>query len=290
MIQRAGGRDQPQSHGDAGSANRALTFGRVRYLIRPPMQPDPIARAGDARCYHGDATRAATWTAGLAGARAAALITDPPYCLLTRRRKGGDLRDPKGRKLDAGPVRRFETVRDYRAFTRAWLAHAVRAVTDQAPLVIWTNLLGQEPITTTARELGWIHCRGEFIWGKRTREGNSGEEILRVVETALVFTRDAGPRPTAASAATPWAVVAGYDDDGEAARWGNHPNHKPFGVLEPLIRTWSRPGDLIADPFAGSGSIAVAAVRLGRRAVCFEIEAEWAARTNARLAQTHDRH
>ncbi|NQU10343.1 site-specific DNA-methyltransferase, partial [bacterium] len=70
---------------------------------------------------------------------------------------------------------------------------------------------------------------------------------------------------------------------GEAVRWGNHPNHKPFRVVEPLIRTWSKPGDLIVDPFAGSGSIPVAAVRLGRRAVCFELEAEWVARVNERL-------
>ncbi len=240
----------------------------------------------NARCLQGDATLATTWSAALSTERAAALITDPPYCLLTRRRKDGDLRDPKGRKLDAGPVRRFETVRDYRAFTRAWMTHAVRWVTEQAPLVIWSNLLGKEPITTTARELGWTYCRGEFIWGKRTREGNSGEEILRVVETALVFTRTPAPSPTVADAAPPWSVVAGYDDDGEGARWGNHPNHKPFRVLEPLIRTWSRPGDLIVDPFAGSGSIPVAAVRLNRRAVSFELEAEWAARTNKRLAQT----
>lgn len=234
----------------------------------------------NARCLCADATQAASW----AGVRADVLITDPPYCLLTRRRKGGDLRDPKGRKLDTGPVRRFETVRDYRAFTRAWMQHAARALTDAAPMVIWTNLLGREPIVTAARELGWTHHRGEFVWGKRTREGNSGEEILRVVETALVFSRTPPPADSPAAPAIPWAVVAGYDDDGEAARWGNHPNHKPVGVLEPLIRTWSRPGELIVDPFAGSGSILAAAVRLGRRALGFEIEPDWAARAAARLA------
>ena len=33
---------------------------------------------------------------------------------------------------------------------------------------------------------------------------------------------------------TVWAVVGGYDDEAEAARWGGHPHHKPFSVLEPL--------------------------------------------------------
>ncbi len=233
----------------------------------------------NARCFQGDATQAATWN----NIRADALITDPPYCLLTRRRKGGDLRDPKGRKLDSGPVRRFESVRDYRVFARSWMTHAAQHLTDAAPMVIWTNLLGREPITTTARELGWTHFRGEFVWGKRTREGNSGEEILRVVETALVFTKTPPPPVTNEAPAIPWSVVAGYDDDGEAAKWGSHPNHKPFRVVEPLIRTWSKPGNLIIDAFAGSGSIPVAAVRLGRKAVSFELEGEWAGRTQTRL-------
>jgi site-specific DNA-methyltransferase (adenine-specific) len=237
-----------------------------------------------ARCIQGDATQSSAWSALMNNERADALIADPPYCLLTRRRKHGDLRDPKGRKLDRGPVRRFESVRNYREFTRSWMTLAAQVLTERAPMVIWTNLLGREPIASTARELGWVHCQGEFIWAKRTREGNSGEEILRMVETALAFTRTPPVPVTDADPATPWAVVAGYDDDGEAARWGDHPNHKPFRVLEPLIRTWTRPGDLVVDPFAGSGSIPVAAIRLGRYAASMELESDWVSRTTKRLA------
>lgn len=225
-------------------------------------------------CLPGDATKPLALTE-----RAAVLITDPPYCLLTRRRKQGDLRDPKGKKND--PVRRFEDVREYRAFTEAWLGNVTPHV--DGPLVIWTNLLGKEPIRATAAKLGWSHDWGEFTWGKRTRESNSGEELLRVVEVALVLSKT--PRvETPDSPALPWAVVAGYDDDGEAARWGNHPNHKPFGVIEPLVRTYSRPGDLVLDCFAGSGSIPSAALRLGRRTYCIELDPAWAARVSERLS------
>ena len=77
-------------------------------------------------------------------------------------------------------------------------------------------------------------------------------------------------------------MVAGYDDEGEAARWGSHPNHKPFGVLEPLLRTWSRPGELVLDCFGGSGSIPAAAARLGRNVACIELEQEWATRVRQR--------
>lgn len=236
-----------------------------------------------ARCLNADATIAASWRALLGEGRADALITDPPYCLLVRRRKGGDERESKGRKIDSGPVRRFENVREYREFTERWLTLAVAHLAPGAPLVIWTNLLGRDPITTVAAALGYGHRVGEFVWGKRTREGNSGEELLRVVETALVFLQHPPPRPGPDALATPWAAVAGYDDDGEALRWGNHPNHKPFGVLEPLIRSWSRPGQLVVDPFGGSGSIPAAAQRLGRATACFELEPDWAKRIQERL-------
>lgn len=238
-----------------------------------------------ARVLQGDATRAADWERALGGERASALITDPPYCILTRRRKGGDPRDKKDKKIERGPLRRFEDVREYRTFTAEWMKLAARSLEPSAPMVVWTNLLGSEPIATVAAELGWAHFRGEYVWGKRTREGNSGEELLRVVEVALVFSTKPAAPAQAEDPAIPWAVVAGYDDDGEGAKWGAHPSHKPFCVLEPLIRTWSRPDRLVIDPFAGSGSIPLAAARLGRRAVGLELEEQWAQRAQQRIAE-----
>lgn len=221
----------------------------------------------------------------LGGELADVLITDPPYCLLTRRRKGGDLRDAHaGSKIDRAPVTRFESVRDYRSFTEEWLPRAAAHLRPAAPMAIWTNFLGKEPITTAARSLGYQPVE-EFVWAKRTSEREGNEQFLRVYETALLFSR--GPLAPLQDSDPPrcLCVAAGYDDDGEAARWGSHPNHKPFTVLEALVRSWSRPGQLVLDPFAGSGSIPAAALRLGRRAACVEIEAEWAARVRDRLAR-----
>jgi site-specific DNA-methyltransferase (adenine-specific) len=236
-----------------------------------------------ARALCGDACDPKSYRAVLGTERARLLLTDPPYCLLTRRRKGGDLRDPKGRKIDREPVVRFETVRDYRRFTETWLPLAVGALEPGALLVIWTNFLGREPILGAARTLGYLHVQAEFVWAKRTTDSRGSEQLLRVYETALVLARTAATRPGPGEPAVPASVVAGYDDDGEATRWGNHPHHKPFGVLEPLIRTYSRPGELVLDPFGGSGSIAAAAVRLERRAAVLELVPEWAARIDERL-------
>lgn len=52
------------------------------------------------------------------------LVTDPPYCLLNRRRTGGDLRDPKTRKKkidESDTVTRFENLKEYKVFTKEWL-------------------------------------------------------------------------------------------------------------------------------------------------------------------------
>ena len=68
-------------------------------------------------CQQGDSTRDETWRRALDGRKADALISDPPYCLLTRRRKDGELRDAKHKKIDRGPVRRFENVREFRDFS-----------------------------------------------------------------------------------------------------------------------------------------------------------------------------
>ncbi|MGZ6059614.1 MAG: DNA-methyltransferase [Myxococcaceae bacterium] len=220
----------------------------------------------------------------LAGRRPSLLLTDPPYCLLTRRRKGGDAREPRARrKIDQEPIHRFEDVRAYRRFTAEWLPAAARAVVEGGTLAIWTNFLGRAPILTVAAEAGFGVLAGEFVWAKLTTEGRGNERLARVYEVALVLRRVPLPSQAPGDAARPWAVVAGYDEEGEAARWGSHPNHKPFGVLEPLLRTWSGPGDLVLDCFAGSGSIPAAAVRLGRDVACIELEPKWASRVRERL-------
>lgn len=234
------------------------------------------------RAVHGDSTQAKAWADALQGRQADLLFTDPPYCLLTRRRKGGDARDAKGVKNEGREVRRFEDVAEYRAFTKGWMQHALANVRADRPWIIWTNLFGRAPIIAEAKACGRPHLLGEFVWGKRTRE-TQGEELLRVVEVALVI----GTTPLEALAPDapplPWAAVAGYDDDGEAATFGNHPNHKPFGVLEPLVRAWSQPGELVVDPFGGSGSLPAAALKLGRNAAAIERDAEWAANVKTRL-------
>jgi len=71
-------------------------------------------------------------------------------------------------------------------------------------------------------------------------------------------------------------------------RAGFHGCQMPEALLERIIRVCSNPCDLVLDPFAGSGSTLMAAKKLGRRILGFDISAEYVAKANARLAEVPD--
>jgi adenine-specific DNA-methyltransferase len=69
---------------------------------------------------------------------------------------------------------------------------------------------------------------------------------------------------------------------------GKHPAEKPAAMLEHAIEATTYPGDIVLDCFAGSGSTALAALKLGRRTVSLEIEAMWAMEIAARVRTMSD--
>lgn len=64
----------------------------------------------------------------------------------------------------------------------------------------------------------------------------------------------------------------------------DHPTPKPLALMLDLVADFSEPGELVLDPFCGSGTTGVAALRLGRRFVGVEIDATYAALARERLA------
>ena len=65
---------------------------------------------------------------------------------------------------------------------------------------------------------------------------------------------------------------------------GDHPTQKPLDLMRYLVSTYSQPGDLILDPFAGSGTTLVAAQQLGRNFLGCDITPEYVALAQKRLA------
>ena len=64
-----------------------------------------------------------------------------------------------------------------------------------------------------------------------------------------------------------------------------HPTEKPVGLLASLITSVTKPGDLILDPFAGSGSTLVAAKKTGRRFVGIELDDEHFEKAQRRIKE-----
>ena len=65
----------------------------------------------------------------------------------------------------------------------------------------------------------------------------------------------------------------------------HHPTEKPVSSLRPLIECFTQPGDIILDPFAGSGSTCVAAAQSGRRWIGIELLEQYHAAGVRRLAE-----
>jgi DNA modification methylase len=68
-----------------------------------------------------------------------------------------------------------------------------------------------------------------------------------------------------------------------------HPTQKPIEPLAQLIRSFTLPGELVLDPFAGSGSTCAAAMLTGRKYVGIELDAEYLKQASARLARVKER-
>jgi site-specific DNA-methyltransferase (adenine-specific) len=68
--------------------------------------------------------------------------------------------------------------------------------------------------------------------------------------------------------------------DSDSFRYGqpgkvDHPTQKPLATIQPLLNVSTQRGDLILDPFMGSGTTGVAAVKLGRKFIGIEIEPKY---------------
>ncbi len=128
---------------------------------------------------------------------------------------------------------------------------------------------------------------------------------LRFVRFGIWVKPDSAPQFTGDRPAQGWEAVAlmhADKDSGERLAWNaggdravwtyprarpaNHPTEKPIALIRQWIVDFTQPGDLILDPFMGSGTVLRAAKDLGRQAIGVEIEARWCAHARDRLAQS----
>lgn len=114
---------------------------------------------------------------------------------------------------------------------------------------------------------------GHIVWAKDYASRTGVMEYRH--EQAYVLAKGRPDKP-----ARPIADVQPWAYTGNKA----HPTEKAVSILKPVIGSFSRPGDLVLDPFSGSGSTAVAAALSGRRYVGIELDQGYCDHAMKRLA------
>lgn len=181
----------------------------------------------------------------------------------------------------------------------------------------WFVLFCQQPMATDLINSNRKHFRYELIWEKTCAVGflDAKRRPLRAHENICVFGRTY-KGATFNPQKTPGKPYTTTKRDGRSNHYGQvrggittenttgeryprsvlhaanrsgkgsfHPTAKPVELLRWLIATYSNPGDLVLDPFVGSGSTLVAARALDRHSLGIEREAKYLQVARERLAQ-----
>lgn len=223
-----------------------------------------IERIGDAVMILGDARAALPLVLDLAGP-ARCLVTDPPWSVS----KGGRRRSPAAFKL-GGWMAHYDNAGSIVAGADLapadWLPAAVAQLTAAADLYVFASerqVASGDLMTAAAASRLRLHRL--LAWDKRS--AMPGRWYTQTLEFALYLFK--GRARSIAQGSTPALAALPARDHTD------HPTEKPVPLLRRWIVNSTRAGDLILDPFAGSGSTGVAALRSGRRFLGIEIDPRW---------------
>lgn len=202
-----------------------------------------------------------------------AVICDPPYSARTHEgyRPGSTTENKKTSRAE-GVSYPPMTDEDIAAFCASWLPR----IREWA--VIFSDHRGHMAWEAAVSRLGW-YTFAPVGWVKPNTPRLSGDGPSVSVEWVLVArpkhrVRDPGSRP------------GHYIVDGNQApdkRGSEIVGQKPLAAMRAIVRDYSRPGDLIVDPFCGSGTTALAAAMEGRRCITSEEKPEHYAIARKRL-------
>jgi modification methylase len=225
------------------------------------------------------------------------VFADPPYNL----QLGGDLLRPDNSKVDAVNDHwdQFESFQAYDDFTRAWLKECRRALKDDGALWVIGSYHNIFRVGALLQDLGfWI--LNDIVWRKANPMPNfKGTRFTNAHETLIWAAKGRGARRYTFNydamkmandelqMRSDWqfALCTGEERLKDETGAKAHPTQKPEALLHRVILASTRPGDVILDPFFGTGTTGAAAKRLGRRFIGIEREEEYARLAKARLAK-----
>jgi modification methylase len=224
------------------------------------------------------------------------VFADPPYNMQLR----GELRRPDQSKVDAVDDHwdQFGSFADYDRFTHDWLSAARRCLKDTGSLWVIGSYHNIFRVGATLQDLGfWI--LNDVVWRKSNPMPNfKGRRFTNAHETLIWATKNPEQKYTFNYEAmkalndelqmrSDWTlpICAGHERikgaDGQKA----HSTQKPESLLHRVVVASTKPGDVILDPFFGSGTTGAVAKRLGRRFIGIEREKTYADVARARIAE-----
>ena len=225
------------------------------------------------------------------------IFADPPYNL----QLGGDLFRPEGGRVDAvdDDWDKFDSLAAYDGFTRDWLEQARRILKDNGTIWVIGSYHNIYRVGALLQDASfWI--LNDIVWRKTNPMPNfRGTRFTNAHETLIWCAKDERARYTFNYRAmkalnddlqmrSDWLlpICGGAErvkgDDGAKA----HPTQKPEALLYRILLACTKPGDVVLDPFFGTGTTGAVARRLGRRWIGIERETSYLKVARERIDST----
>ena len=223
------------------------------------------------------------------------VFADPPYNL----QLGGDLVRPDQSKVDACDNHwdQFASFEAYDAFTRAWLLAVRRVLKPNGGMWVIGSYHNIFRVGALLQDLGfWI--LNDVVWLKSNPMPNfRGKRFTNAHETMIWASRSKDARYT-----FNYEALKTFNDDlqmrsdwhlpictgSERLKGADgqkvHPTQKPESLLYRVLLAASNPGDVVLDPFFGTGTTGAVARKLGRHFVGVEREQAYIDAAHARIS------
>ncbi len=224
------------------------------------------------------------------------VFADPPYNLQLK----GELHRPDNSRVDAVDDHwdRFASFADYDAFTRAWLAAARRLLKPDGAIWVIGSYHNIFRLGAELQNQGfWI--LNDVVWRKANPMPNfKGRRLTNAHETLIWAGRGEGARYTfnyealkalndGVQMRSDWVIpiCTGHERLKDETGAKAHPTQKPEALLHRILLATTNPGDLVLDPFFGTGTTGAVARMLGRDFIGIEREEAYRRAAEARIAR-----
>lgn len=216
------------------------------------------------------------------------IFADPPYFLSSG---GQTCQGGKRASVDKGDWDKTQGPDVIHAFNLAWLARCQRALKPNGSIFVAGTHHCIFSVGFAMQQLGF-KVLNDIVWEKPNPPPNLGcrcfthstETLLWAAKSAQsrhCFNYGAMKQVTGKQMKTVWRMGA---PGASEKQHGKHPTQKPLALLERCLLAATQPGDLVFDPFLGSGTTLAAAAKTNRRAMGCDLSEAYAQLTIRRLA------